>query len=56
MFTRWDGYGGWNPIQIKKGPVALDTLTIRFIGEASVLGNIVKTGDADIAFAAAGRA
>ncbi|MBM6581875.1 hypothetical protein ILT44_16885 [Microvirga sp. BT689] len=51
VFSRWDGYGGWNPIQAKKGPVALDTLTIRFIGEASVLGNIVKTGDADIAFA-----
>jgi peptide/nickel transport system substrate-binding protein len=51
VFTKWDGYGGWNPVQTKKGPVALDTLTIRFIGEASVLGNIVKTGDADIAFA-----
>jgi peptide/nickel transport system substrate-binding protein len=51
VFSRWDGYGGWSPIQVKKGPVALDTLTIRFIGEASVLGNIVKTGDADIGFA-----
>jgi len=49
VFSRWEGYGGWNPIQKNKGPVALDTLTIRFIGEASVLGNIVKTGDADIA-------
>ena len=50
VFTRWDGYGGWNPVQTKKGPVALDTLTIRFIGEASVHGKIVKTGDADVAF------
>jgi peptide/nickel transport system substrate-binding protein len=50
VFTRWDGYGGWNPIQTKKGPISLDTLTIRFIGEASVHGKIVKTGDADVAF------
>ena len=35
VFTRWDGYGGWNPVQTKKGPVDIDSLTIRFIGEAS---------------------
>ncbi len=50
VFKRWPGYGGWNPIQTTKGPVALDTLTIRFIGEAAVLGNMVKSGDADIAY------
>jgi peptide/nickel transport system substrate-binding protein len=48
--TRWDGYGGWNPVQKIKGPVALASLTIRFIGEAAVLGNLVRSGDADIGY------
>ena len=50
VFTRWDGYRGWNPVQAVKGPVGIPTLTVRFIGEAAVLGRMVKTGDADIAY------
>jgi peptide/nickel transport system substrate-binding protein len=50
IFTRWDGYRGWNPVQTAKGPVSLSSLTIRFIGEAAVLGRMVETGDADIAY------
>ena len=50
-FERWPGYGGWNAIQKTPGPVALDSVTIRFIGEAAVLGSVVRTGDADVAFA-----
>ena len=30
------------------GPVALERVTIRFIGEQAVLGNLVKTGDVHI--------
>ena len=50
VFTRWDGYGGWNPVQTHKGPIALHSMTVRFIGEAAVLGNVVRTGDADLAY------
>ena len=47
-FTRWDGYGGWNPVQKHEGPVYLDTVTLNFIGEAAVLGGLVSTGDAQV--------
>ena len=50
VFTRWSGYPGSNPVQKTKGPVALPTVTLRFIGEAAVLGNVVKTGNADLAY------
>lgn len=46
---RWDGYGGWNSLAVEAGPVALDRVTIRFIGEEVVLGSVVKTGNAHIA-------
>ena len=46
---KWEGYGGWSGISKKPGPVALDRVTIRFITEEAVLGNLVKTGDAHIA-------
>ncbi len=46
---RWDGYGGWNSISRDAGPARLDRVTIRFIGEEAVLGNVVRTGNAHIA-------
>ncbi|MHB2165921.1 ABC transporter substrate-binding protein [Alsobacter sp. R-9] len=50
VFKKWPGYGGWNPVQKTKGPVAVDQVTIRFIGEGAVLGSVVKTGNAQIGF------
>jgi peptide/nickel transport system substrate-binding protein len=47
---RWANYGGWNSVQAHPGPVALDSVTFRFIGESAVLGNMVETGDANIAY------
>ncbi|MCB0115788.1 MAG: hypothetical protein KDD84_16925, partial [Caldilineaceae bacterium] len=49
IFTKWEDYGGWNPIQNHDGAAYLDSVTILFIGEAAVLGSVVSTGDADIA-------
>ena len=46
---RWDGYGGWNSISNEAGPARVERITIRFIGEEAVLGNIVRTGNAHIA-------
>ncbi len=46
---RWDGYGGWNSISDSGGPAELDRVTIRFIGEAAVLGNMVGTRNAHVA-------
>ncbi len=48
-FTKWEGYGGWNSIANHEGPAYLDSVTIKFIGEAAVLGSVVSTGDATIA-------
>jgi peptide/nickel transport system substrate-binding protein len=48
--TRWDEYGGWNAIMPEPGPVALDSVTIQFIGEPAVLGTVVDAGEAHIAF------
>jgi peptide/nickel transport system substrate-binding protein len=50
VFKRWDGYGGWNPVQKSQGPVQLEGVTIRFIGEAAVHGAVVSTGHAHVAF------
>jgi len=47
---KWAGYGGWNSQADHKGPAEVDGLTIRFIGEASVLGAMVENGEADIAY------
>ncbi|MBI1296463.1 hypothetical protein GC175_16030 [bacterium] len=49
VFSKWEDYGGWNPIQNHEGPAYLDSVTILFIGEAAVLGSVVSTGDAHIA-------
>jgi peptide/nickel transport system substrate-binding protein len=46
---RWDGYGGWNSVSETGGPARLDRVTIRFIGEEAVLGNVVRTGNAHVA-------
>jgi peptide/nickel transport system substrate-binding protein len=46
---RWEGYGGWNSISTSNGPAPLDRITIRFIGEAAVLGNVVSTRNAHLA-------
>lgn len=48
-FERWEDYGGWNPIHDHEGPAYLDKITIRYIGEQLVLGNMVNNGEADIA-------
>ena len=46
---KWDGYGGWNSISEHAGPAHLDRVTIQFISEEAVLGNVVRTGNAHIA-------
>jgi len=51
VFRRWGGYGGWNPIKRTPGPVALDSVTIRFIAERAVHGQVLASGDAHVAFA-----
>ncbi len=48
-WTKWADYGGWNPIQNHEGTAYLDSVTVRYIGEAMVLGDIVNNGEADIA-------
>ena len=48
-FVKWEEYGGWNSIMNEPGPAHLDSVTIKFIGEAAVLGSVVSTGDAHIA-------
>lgn len=47
-FVKWEDYGGWNSIQEHEGAVYLDSITLRFIGEEAVLGNLVNTGDAHL--------
>lgn len=49
-FTRWVDYGGWNAVQEHKGPVNLDSVTVRFIGEPAVLGNVLETGEAQFVY------
>jgi peptide/nickel transport system substrate-binding protein len=46
---RWDDYGGWSSASDTAGPAKLDRVTVRFIGEAAVLGNVVSTRNAHIA-------
>jgi peptide/nickel transport system substrate-binding protein len=46
---RWDGYGGWSSASNTAGPAQLDRITVRFIGEEAVLGNVVSTNNAHIA-------
>lgn len=47
-FDRWDQYA-WGPsIKETAGPVYLDSVTILFISENSVRGQIIKTGEANM--------
>lgn len=49
--VRADSYNGdWNSVAEISGPVEIDSVTIRFIGEPAVLGAIVSSGEAHIAF------
>jgi peptide/nickel transport system substrate-binding protein len=50
LFEKWDGYGGWNPIQTTPGPVSLDSVKFRFIGEEAVLGQMLMTGEANMVY------
>ncbi len=47
---RWDGYGGWNGMADNAGPVSVESLTIRFVGEDAVLGQFLQAGEVDIVF------
>lgn len=47
---RWDEYGGWHPLQDHEGPANVETVTLQFIGEEAVLGQILQTGEADVAY------
>lgn len=48
--VKWDGYGGWNSVQDHKGPALVDKVTMKFVGEQSVLGSMVANGEADIGY------
>ena len=48
--VKWDGYGGWNSVQEHKGPALIDSVTLKFVGEESVLGSMVATGEANVAY------
>lgn len=48
VFRKWEDYGGWNAIQEHEGPVHLDSVTVRFIGEDAVRAAMLETGDVHI--------
>ncbi len=48
-WTKWADYGGWNPLQDHEGAAYLDSVTVRYIGESMVLGDIVNNEEAHIA-------
>jgi peptide/nickel transport system substrate-binding protein len=50
VLRRWAEYGGWSSIQKHQGPVHLESVTIRFIGEAAVLGSVVKSGNVQVTY------
>lgn len=50
MLEKWDDYGGWNAIMETPGPAGLDSVKIRFIGEAAVLGQMLATGEANMIY------
>lgn len=49
-FRKWPEYGGWNAAQQHEGAAYLDSVTVRFIGEEAVLGSMIETGDAHMAY------
>lgn len=46
-FVKNPAYRGARPWQDHDGPAYLDSITIRFVGDAGVLGQILKTGEAN---------
>lgn len=50
LLKKWDGYGGWNSMMTTPGPVGLDSVRIRFIGEDAVLGQMLSTGEANMVY------
>jgi len=47
---KWDDYAGLTAISKVPGPVALDTVTLRFIGEAAVMGQVLATGEVNMVY------
>jgi peptide/nickel transport system substrate-binding protein len=50
MLERWDDYAGATAMSDAPGPVGLDSVTIRFVGESAVLGQILATGEANMVY------
>lgn len=50
QLEKWDDYGGWNAIMDTPGPAGLDSVKIRYIGEAAVLGQMLATGEANMIY------
>jgi len=47
---KWDAYSGLTAISKAPGPVSLDTVTLRFIGEAAVMGQVLATGEVNMVY------
>ncbi len=47
---RWDDYAGVTAISEAPGPVDLDSVTIRFIGESAVMGEVLATGEVNMVY------
>jgi len=47
-FTRNREYRGGPPVQTHAGPAYLDSITIRFVGEQGVLGEVLKSGEVNM--------
>jgi peptide/nickel transport system substrate-binding protein len=47
-FTRNPAYRGGTTVQRHSGPAYLDSITVKFVGSAGVLGEILKTGEANL--------
>lgn len=47
-FVRDDAYTGAPPMQDHVGPANLDSITMRFVGDAAVLGEVLKTGEVNM--------
>lgn len=47
-FTRNPAYRGGTTVQHHTGPAYLESITVKFVGSAGVLGEILKTGEANL--------
>lgn len=47
-FTRYPDYGGLPPIQTHTGAAYLESITVRFVGEEGVLGQVLKSGEVNM--------